>query len=162
MARSRADIEALLTELVSHGHGAIGPTREQLRSLLEADRDGPLQFVNLLAYHERARYPAGHELAARGGSGAEAYARYGAVALRHVTQRGGRLALMNAVEQALIGPEDGWHQVAIMQYPSTAAFVDMLRDPDYAAALVHRDAGLAKTAVLVTRPLLPLPTGGKP
>jgi uncharacterized protein (DUF1330 family) len=155
MARNRSEIEALIEELAGHGLGGLGPTREQLRSLLEADRDGPLQFVNLLAYHERARYPAGHELAASGGSGAEAYARYGAVALRHVTQRGGRLALMNAVEQTIIGPEDGWQQVAIMQYPSTAAFVDMLRDPDYAAALVHRDAGLAKTVVLVTRPLLP-------
>lgn len=155
MARNRSEIEALIEELAGHGLGGLGPTQEQLRSLLEADRDGPLQFVNLLGYHERARYPAGHELAGRGGSGAEAYARYGAVALRHVTQRGGRLALMNAVEQTIIGPEDGWHQVAIMQYPSSAAFVDMLRDPDYAAALVHRDAGLAKTVVLVTRPLLP-------
>jgi uncharacterized protein (DUF1330 family) len=159
MARSRDEIEALIEELAGHGLAGLGPTREQLRSLLEADRDGPLQFVNLLAYHERARYPAGHELAGRGGSGAEAYARYGAVAVRHVTRRGGRLALMNAVEQALIGPEDGWHQVAIMQYPSTAAFVDMLRDPDYAAALVHRDAGLARTVVLVTRALLPAAAG---
>jgi uncharacterized protein (DUF1330 family) len=162
MPRSRAELEALIEELAGHGLGGLSPSREQLRALLEADRDGPLQFVNLLAYHERARYPAGHELAGRGGSGAEAYARYGAVAVRHVTQRGGRLALMNAVEQALIGAEDGWHQVAIMQYPGTAAFVDMLRDPDYAAALVHRDAGLAQTAVLVTRPLLPPADGRKP
>ena len=36
----------------------------------------------------------------------------------------------------------------------------MLRDPDYAAALVHRDAGLAKTAVWVSRPLLPSAAGG--
>ena len=42
-----------------------------------------------------------------------------------------------------------------MQYPSTAAFVDMLRDPEYVAALSHREAGLAKTLVLVSRPLLP-------
>jgi uncharacterized protein (DUF1330 family) len=153
--RSPAEIDAVLRELAAHGLGGISPTSEQLRGLLEADRDGPLQFVNLLAYHASARYPAAHALAGRGGSGAEAYARYGAVALRHVTQRGGRLALMNAVEQAIIGPEDGWHQVAIMQYPSSEAFVDMLRDPDYVAALVHRDAGLAKTVVLVTRPLLP-------
>lgn len=159
MARSQAGIEAVLGEIAKHGLGGVNPNLAQLRSLLEADRDGPLQFVNLLAYHERARYPAGHALAGRGGSGAEAYARYGAVALRHVTQRGGRLALMNAVEQTLIGPEDGWNQVAIMQYPSTAAFVEMLRDPDYVAALVHRDAGLAKTAVLVTRPLLPPAAG---
>ena len=41
-----------------------------------------------------------------------------------------------------------------MQYPEVASFVDMIRDPDYQAALVHRDAGLAVTAILVTRPLV--------
>ena len=30
----------------------------------------------------------------------------------------------------------------------------MIRDPDYQAGLVHRDAGLATTAILVSRPLL--------
>jgi uncharacterized protein (DUF1330 family) len=153
--RTGDEIEALLEELAPHLRGGIDPSRAQLRSLLEADRDGPLQFVNLLGYHEQARYPAGHELAGRGGSGAEAYARYGGVAARHVAKRGGRLAAYNAVEQQLIGADGGWHHVAIMEYPSTEAFLDMLRDPDYAAALVHRDAGLAKTAIIVTRPLLP-------
>ena len=155
MKRSAKEVDALLDELTSHGIGGIHPTRAQLRELIEAARDGPLHFVNLLAYHERARYPAGLALAAQGGSGAEAYARYGAVAARHVTQRGGRLVLYNAVEQPLVGGEAGWHHVAIMEYPSTDAFLDMLRDPDYTAALVHRDAGLARTAILVTRPLLP-------
>ncbi|MCA9512007.1 MAG: DUF1330 domain-containing protein, partial [Myxococcales bacterium] len=55
----------------------------------------------------------------------------------------------------VIGGDDGWSQVAIMEYPDTEAFLDMLADPDYASALVHRDAGLARTSVLVTRPLLP-------
>lgn len=156
MKRSPAEIDVVLSELAQHGLGGVNPTLEQLRGLIEADRDGPLQFVNLLAYHERARYPAGHELAGRGESGAEAYARYGAVAARHVAQRGGRLAALNAVEQQIVGPEAGWHQIAIMEYPDSAAFVDMLRDPDYAGALVHREAGLAKTAIWVTRPLLPV------
>ncbi len=42
-----------------------------------------------------------------------------------------------------------------MQYPDVAAFVDMIRDPDYQAGLVHRDAGLAETVILVSRSLLP-------
>jgi MFS superfamily sulfate permease-like transporter len=36
----------------------------------------------------------------------------------------------------------------------TDAFVDMIRDPDYQASLVHRDAGLAEVVILVTRSLL--------
>ena len=70
-------------------------------------------------------------------------------------RRGGVLTLYNDVEQVLIGPPGRWDQVAIMQYPDTAAFVDMIRDADYQAGLVHRDAGLADTVILVSRSLLP-------
>jgi hypothetical protein len=33
----------------------------------------------------------------------------------------------------------------------------MILDPDYVAGLVHREAGLANTVVMVTRSLLPPP-----
>lgn len=156
MKRSDGEIDALIEELARHGLGGLNPGADQLRALISADRDGPLQFLNLLAYHPQARYPADHELAARGLSGEQAYALYGAQALQHVTRRGGRLVLYNGVEQDIIGDgSGGWDQIAIMQYPHTEAFVDMIRDPDYLTAMVHRDAGLARTDVFVTRPLLP-------
>lgn len=154
MKRSAGEIEALLRELAGHGLGGLNPSEEQMRALIAEDRDGPLQFLNLLAYHAEARYPAGHEMASHRLSGAAAYALYGAVALRHVTQRGGRLVAWNDALQSLIGGGTQWHHVAIMEYPDTEAFLDMIRDPDYGAALVHRDAGLAETVILVTRPLL--------
>ncbi|HYC56217.1 MAG TPA: hypothetical protein VEL28_14880 [Candidatus Binatia bacterium] len=155
MARSDAEIEAVIRELSRHGLGGINPDIDQLRSLLRADREGPLQFLNLLEYHDQARYPAGHELAGAGLTGAEAYARYGAVAFREVTRRGGSLTLYNGVEQSIIGDTGTWHHIATMQYKNTDAFIEMLQAPDYVASLVHRDAGLKRTWVLVTRPLLP-------
>ncbi len=148
------DVAALLTELGSHGFGGINPDEQQLRTLLLSDHGGPLQFVNLLSYRMEARYPEDHELAHAGLSGAEAYGRYGAVALDHVVRRGGLLSLYNDVLQVLIGRIGPWDQIAVMQYPDTHAFVDMIRDPAYQAGLVHRDAGLADTAILVSRPLL--------
>jgi uncharacterized protein (DUF1330 family) len=151
---SDEEVDVLLRELGSHGFGGINPDQGQLRSLLESGEDGPLQFVNLLSYHADARYPEGHELAPSGLSGAEAYGRYGAVALDHVVRRGGTLVLYNDVLQVLIGQTAPWDQIAIMQYPGIDTFVDMIRDPDYQAGLVHRDAGLAETAILVSRPLL--------
>ena len=151
---SDEDVAVLLRELGSHGSGGINPDEGQLRSLLESGEDGPLQFVNLLSYHSDAKYPEGHELAGAGLSGADAYGRYGAVALDHVVRRGGTLILYNDVRQVLIGQTGPWDQIAIMQYPGIDAFVDMIRDPDYQAGLVHRDAGLAETAILVSRPLL--------
>ncbi len=145
------DVGALLGELGAHGFGGINPDEEQLRSLLQSGEDGPLQFVNLLSYRARASYPDGHELASAGLSGAEAYGRYGAVALDHVVRRGGVLTLYNDVLQILIGRTGPWDQIAVMQYPGIDAFIDMIRDPDYQAALVHRDAGLTETAILVSR-----------
>ena len=153
--RSEEEVAALIGELGAHGSGStVNPTQDQLRSLLTSDEDGPLQFVNLLSYRAEAQYPEGHELAGAGLSGAEAYGRYGAVALDHVARRGGSLVLYNDVLQVLIGRTAPWDQIAIMQYPSIDAFVDMIRDPDYQAALVHRDAGLAETALLVSRALV--------
>ncbi len=157
--RTREEIEALFRALAEHGSGGLNPDAEQLHALVTADLGGPLQFVNLLAYYELARYPDGHEMAGSGLTGAAAYGLYGAVALEHVTRRGGRLTLYNDVEQVLIGAGASWHQVAIMEYPDTDAFIDMICDPGYLAGLVHRDAGLADTLVLVTRSLLPPSTG---
>ena len=151
---SDEDVAVLLGELGSHGFGGINPDEQQLRALLASGEDGPLQFVNLLSYHSDARYPEGHELARAGLSGADAYGRYGVVALDHVVRRGGTLILYNDVLQVLIGRTGPWDQIAIMQYPGIDAFVDMIRDPDYQAGLVHRDAGLAETAILVSRSLL--------
>lgn len=159
MTRTEAEIEVLVAELAGHGAGGLNPDAQQLRALAVADRTGPLQFVNLLAYHDDARYPEGHDLAASGLSGADAYGLYGLVALEHVRRRGGHLALYNDVAQVVIGPAAAWDQVAIMEYPDTDAFLDMIVDPDYLAGLVHRDAGLRDTLVLVTRPLLPLSPG---
>lgn len=155
--RSEEEIAALTKELEKHGLGGINPDADQIHDLIAADRDGPLQFVNLLCYYDQARYPKGHALDGTAISGADAYARYGLIALEHVTRRGGRLALYNDVHQVLIGGRDHWDQVAIMEYADTEAFLDMILDPDYVAGLVHREAGLANTVVMVTRSLLPPP-----
>jgi uncharacterized protein (DUF1330 family) len=152
--RNEEEVAALIGHLGEHGPGGINPDEGQLRALLAIDGSRPLQFVNLLAYHRLATYPAEHELAAAGLSGADAYALYGLVALEQVTRRGGRLILYNDVIHTLIGPDQSWDQVAVMEYPDSDAFLDMIVDPDYAAALVHRDAGLADTAVMVTRSLV--------
>jgi len=148
-------METLLRELGVRGAGGINPEESQLVALIESGHQGPLQFVNLLAFRERAIYPAGHELAGAGLSGANAYGRYGIVALEQVGRRGGKLVLYNDVYQGLIGQTRLWDQIVVIEFPGTDAFIDMIRDRDYQASLVHRDAGLAEVVILVTRSLLP-------
>ena len=153
-ARSNDEVEEILEELSAHGLGDINPDQEQFRAILASDLDGPLQFVNLLGYYDEARYPADHRLSGAGLSGAEAYGRYGTVAVTEISKRGGRLDLFNDVKMVIAGDNAAWDQVVIMEYPSIDSFIDMVRAPEYVEGLVHRNAGLERTVVLATRSLL--------
>jgi len=154
--RGADDMETLLRELATRGPGGINPDESQLVALIHSGHQGPVQMVNLLAFRECASYPSGHELAAAGLTGAQAYARYGAMALEQIDRRAGKLILYNDVHQVLIGRTRPWDQILVIEFPEKGAFVDMIRDRDYQASLVHRDAGLAEVVILVSRSLLPI------
>jgi uncharacterized protein (DUF1330 family) len=150
------DMVALLRELSARGAGGINPNESQLVSLIHSGDQGPVHLVNLLAFRERAIYPSGHELAGAGLTGAQAFARYEATALEVIGRCAGKLILCNDVYQVLIGQSLPWDQILVVEFPETGAFVDMIRDRDYQASLVHRDAGLAEVLILVSRSLLPI------
>ena len=156
---TEVETEALITKLVELSNGSIDPSEEQIRYLLSGDLEGPFHFVNLLAFKEFAEYPVGHELANSRLSGADAYDKYGSVALAQVIRRGGRLVTLNNVEKKVIGDSRGWDRIATMEYRNIEAFTDMLLDSEYQAALVHRESGLEATELFVTRPLITEPIG---
>ena len=144
---------------LSQEPSSIDPSPEQLQTLIDLEGSGPLHFVNLLKFKDRADYPDGHELAGQSLSGHAAYAKYGRVALEHIMRRGGRIVSATTVNFQLIGPNQDWDEVATMEYQSADAFLDMITDSDYQSALVHRDAGLLRTEIFVTRPLIKNPVG---
>ena len=156
---NEVETESLIAKLIELSSGTIDPSAEQIRNLLSGNLEGPFHFVNLIAFKEVADYPADHELASHQLSGADAYDKYGAVALSQVTKRGGRLITLNNIEKKVVGDSRGWHRIATMEYRNIDAFTDMLMDPEYQAALVHRESGLEATEVLVTRPLITEPIG---
>lgn len=104
-------------------------------------KDGPVVMVNLLKFRERAAYPDGRDANI---SGFEAYTRYG-IAVKGIIERlGGRMLYVGAVDGLMIGEcEELWDQVALVEYPSRAALLDMVNSAEYHAIEVHRDAGLA-------------------
>ncbi len=58
----------------------------------------------------------------------------------------------------MIGPrEEAWDLCFIAEYPSPQAFVEMLKDPDYRKAMVHRQAAVADSRLVR---MAPLETGG--
>lgn len=128
-----------------------------LNTLGKMPSEGPFHFVNLLKFKSQATYPEGHANRDKGMTGQQAYNLYGAVAAQQVIQRGGRLMNSNSVKTALNGAD--WDVVATMEYQSIEAFLDMLLDQSYQAALVHREAGLEHTELLITRPKIPQPIG---
>ena len=81
--------------------------------------------------------------------GREAYRRYSRTALAKVQGVGGRVELLAAAQVALIAPADEqWDELLLVRYPSKAAFLGMLADPEYRAATVHRTAALADSRLI--------------
>jgi uncharacterized protein (DUF1330 family) len=123
----------------------IDPSAEQLARLAGSAQAGPVVMLNLLRFKEVA---VGID-AADGISGAEAYGRYGAAVESHLERVGGRVLLALAAEESVIGPDPGeWDLVIAVQYPSRAAFIEMVSDPEYLAIHAHREAAVADSRLI--------------
>ncbi len=113
------------------------------------DSQGPLHMINLVRLHDRARYPDGREA-----SGAAAYAAYGQGAAPVLARVGGHIVWRGKMDFMLIGPADeAWDICFIAAYPSIDAFVTMIKDPAYRAAMEHRQAAVADSRLIRTAPL---------
>ena len=133
--------------------GFVDPTKETFAAFRENDREGPIHMLNLVRLRERAAYPDGRPV-----TGAEAYAAYGRDSAPVFARLGGRIVWRGAFELMLIGPaEEKWDLCFIAEYPSVAAFVEMIRDPAYREAVKHRQAGVLDSRLVR---LAPLPAGG--
>lgn len=129
---------------------SLNPSREQMRAFAETmPADTPIVMLNLLRFSTQANYPSGTDEAPC--SGREAYARYSRTALAKVRGVGGEVQWLGTAHIALIAPSDeNWDQVLLVRYPSSAAFLAMLADPEYQAATVHRSAALADSRLIGT------------
>lgn len=131
---------------------AVRPSDEQLKSFFAragTDKDGPVVMVNLLKFRDRAAYPDGRDARL---SGQEAYMRYGVEVAKIVSKLGGRMIFGGMVDGLMLGEcEELWDQVALVEYPSRQAFLDMVMSPEYHAIEVHREAGLAGQLNIGTR-----------
>jgi uncharacterized protein (DUF1330 family) len=128
----------------------VNPSPEHLqRFVQQAGDDGPIVMINLLRYREHAEYPP--DSTASPCSGREAYQRYGAVATQKVAEVGGRILWMGKVQAIVIGPDgEEWDDAVLVRYPSRKAFLEMVGQPDYQAAGVHRTAALDDSRLIAT------------
>ncbi|MEQ9519404.1 MAG: DUF1330 domain-containing protein [Parvibaculum sp.] len=120
---------------------ALGPNKDQITEWMSGSVEGPIVMVNLLKFHDKARYEDGRDPDL---SGAQAYARYGVEVAKLVMGLGGKMIYGGAVTMTLIGEvPDGWDMIALVEYPSRKAMMEMTMSPKYAEIAIHRDAGLA-------------------
>ena len=102
-------------------------------------------MLNLLKFKEKADGGAG--------SGGQEYKKYGDAAVEMIEQRGGKVIWSGRAEQVLIGdPTEDWDVVLLVQYPSRAAFIEMVTTPEYEQAHEHRESGLDRTIVVACSP----------
>jgi uncharacterized protein (DUF1330 family) len=94
-----------------------------------AEEGAPVVMLNLLAF--------------RSEGGRERYMEYGAAVAPLLEKAGGRIVFAGAASPALLG-DDAWDLVALVEYPSRQAFLDMIGSPEYQAIAHLRTEALAK------------------
>ena len=104
--------------------------------------DGPVTMLNLMRFRERSLDG--------NGRGWDAYLRYSALTIKLIKGRGGTIIWTGNAEAVALGAPDRhrWDYVALVRYPSRAAFLDMMTSPEYAAANVERESGCADHAII--------------
>ena len=102
----------------------------------------PVVMMNLMRFRERSLDG--------DGSGWDAYLRYSALTIKLIKARGGTIIWTGNAEAVALGVPDQhrWDYVALVRYPSRAAFLDMMTSPEYVAANVERESGCADHAII--------------
>lgn len=133
---------------------AVMPSADQAKAFFfgaGSTDHGPMVMVNLLKFKDKAEYADGSEPDL---SGREAYLRYGAGVQACLAAVGGRSIYAGPVTGIILGEvEDLWDMVALAEYPSSAAMLQMVALPEYKAIEHHRTAGLAGQLNIRTKPL---------
>ncbi len=139
LGRSRAP-----SFVVSH----IDPSPEQIAGFSEAELEGPIVMLNLLRFKDSAGE------GADGLTGEEAYRRYGEAVAENLARVGGSLLHLARCSATVIGPEfERWDLLALVSYPSRAAFLEMVSDPDFLAKHEYRTAALQDSRLICCQPL---------
>jgi uncharacterized protein (DUF1330 family) len=136
--------------------GHIDPDREAWAIFKSLPRDQPIQMLNLIRLKPLADYPEGHAEHGKGLSGLDAYRAYGRTTAHIFKRVGGRQVWAGKPQVMVTGPQaEAWDLAFIAEYPSSAAFMAMVADPEYRELVKHRTAGVADSRLLRLAPVEP-------
>jgi uncharacterized protein (DUF1330 family) len=116
----------------------LDTTPAQFAALAARPTDAPVVMVNLLQFRKPG--------------GLESYLRYVQEVAPHLERVGATIRYGGTVPEVIIG--DGqrpwWDAILIVEYPSPAAFVDMVTTEEYAKVHKHRAAALERGDLIAT------------
>lgn len=111
------------------------------------DPGGPMWALNLMKYRALADYEDGRATTLTGAEADDVYA-----PREQLAAVGSRIVLVAPVLHQLVGDHTVWDRVAIAQYATRMAMVEMNMREDFQQAHVHKDAGMEFTIVMATFP----------
>jgi uncharacterized protein (DUF1330 family) len=117
-----------------------------VKGLEQAGPEGPIVMVNLMRFRKRSLDG--------DGSGWDAYLRYSALTVPMIKARGGTLLWTGDAKAVALGAQDGnqWDYLALVYYPSVAAFIDMMTSADYETRCdPHRQSGCEEHVIICTK-----------
>ena len=124
-------------------------SKETFAAFKSLDRPGPVQLLNLIRLNEVAEYADGQTMC-----GYDAYETYSRISAPVLARLGGVITWRGRFDMAMIGPEDeAWDICFVAEYPSTNAFIALMRDPTYRQAAVHRQAAVADSRLVSFAPM---------
>jgi uncharacterized protein (DUF1330 family) len=116
----------------------LEPTAEQMSALAARPADEPVLMVNLLKF--------------TADGGRESYARYAQEVVPHLQRVGGTVRYTGSAPTQVIGDGEKpwWDAILVVEYPSPAAFIDMVTSEAYLEIHHYRANALDRGDLIAT------------
>ncbi|MHA1256850.1 MAG: hypothetical protein ACTSPS_14760 [Promethearchaeota archaeon] len=129
------------------GTDHLGPTPNQMETLLQRDQNIPVVMLNYLKFRDVAIYPDDFE-GKRYKSGREAYQKYG-----QRDSHNNQVDIFGNYKSTIVGEDEpNWENFVFVRYPSVKDFIGMIATKSYQASSTQRSAGLENTILLSITP----------
>lgn len=133
----------------ARGDSYVDPTRKAFDLFKSLPRDTPIEMLNLIRLKKHATYPHGHEFAHMLMTGVKAYGEYGKRSAPIFERVGGGIIWRGKMDALVIGPSDEhWDACFIATYPNSGAFLEMVTDPEYQKAVIHRQSAVQTSRLI--------------
>ena len=129
------------------GTDHLGPTPNQMETLLRRDQNIPVVMLNYLKFRDVPLYPDDFK-GKRYKTGSEAYQKYG-----QRDSHNNQVDIFGNYKSTIVGEDEpNWENFVFVRYPSVKDFIGMIATKSYQKSSTQRSAGLENTILLSITP----------